>query len=77
MRNFLNLFKFEICLICRKLIPLKEIGSILFQMSPRKQQFIIQNISQLYDILMDAVDEVNSHFSIQVFLQGLTIKFLF
>lgn len=27
---------------------------------------MIQNISQLFDTLMDAVDEINSHFSIQV-----------
>lgn len=49
---------------------------ILHRPHTQKERMMIQNISQLFDILMDAVDEINSHFSIQVFSFQILKAFL-
>lgn len=47
---------------------------VMVKIAPGKERYIIRNISQLFDILMDAVDEINANFSIQVNKKMILVK---
>ena len=48
--------------------------TVMVKIAPCKERYIIRNISQLFDILMDAVDEINANFSIQVNIKIILMK---
>lgn len=48
------------------MLPIDEDVVVLVQFRSTKEKFVLKQIGILYDILADAVDEINSIFSIEV-----------
>jgi hypothetical protein len=64
----------ENSIIFRFYFPL-DTSIIAVKMPPTKERYVIRNILALYDTLLDAVDEINANFSIQVKIRFSLPKF--
>jgi hypothetical protein len=64
----------ENSIIFRFYFPL-DTSIIAVKMPPTKERYVIRNILALYDTLLDAVDEINANFSIQVKIRFSMPKF--
>lgn len=50
-------------------MPIDEPSRFLIRVAVTKERFIIRNVLSQYEILLDALQEINGNFSIQVKFQ--------